>query len=251
MTSLSTLRIVALTLASQFFARGDVTSQSQRGNRVGVGERLEYAVAYGPIRVGSGAMSVIGKETLDGEPVWHAVLAISGGIPLFRVRDTTASWFSPGSFISRRFVQRLREGHYHADRDFRMDPGRGVVYSQQGKTTDSLPSADPMDDISMLYYVRTLPLRDGDQYELRRYFQATGNPIVIRVVRHERVTVPAGSFDAVVVEPRIATPGIFADEGRAQVWFSADSDRYLLQMKAHLRFGSLNLSLTRITPGTP
>ena len=194
-------------------------------------------------------MSLEGLDTLDGQPVWHAILAISGGVPLFRVRDTTASWFSPGSFISRRFVQHLREGRYHADRDFRMDPSHGV-YSN-GAAVDSLPSAEPMDDISLLYYVRTLPLVDGDQYELRRYFQATGNPIVIRVVRHERVTVPAGTFDAVVVEPRIATPGIFADEGRAQVWFSADSARLLLQLKAHVRFGSLNLYLTRATPGIP
>jgi hypothetical protein len=192
-------------------------------------------------------MSVVGMDTLDGHPAWHAVLAISGGIPFFRVHDTTASWFSPGSFISRRFVQRLREGHYHADRDFRMDTDRGIVTN--GTAIDSLPTVEPMDDISLIYYVRTLPLADGDKYELRRYFQTTGNPIVINVVRHERVTVPAGSFDAVVVEPRIATPGIFADEGRAQVWFSADSARLLLQLKSHVRFGSLNLYLTRVTPG--
>jgi hypothetical protein len=244
--TLSSSRIAALTLMSLVFALRPQPSEP-RAKPFGVGERLDYSVSFGALRVGSGTMSIVGVDTVEGQPVWHAMLSISGGIPFFRVRDTSASWFAPGSFISRRFVQHLREGHYHADRDFRMDPDRRIVL--QGTAIDSLPSVDPMDDISLLYYVRTLPLADGDQYELRRYFQATGNPIVIRVVRHERVTVPAGSFDAVVVEPRIATPGIFADDGRAQVWFSADSNRFLLQLKAHVRFGSLNLYLTRITAG--
>jgi hypothetical protein len=240
-------RVIALTLVSLLFGK-DQPSAPSPVTPFGIGERLEYAVSYGPIHVGSGEMSVVGMDTLEGQPVWHAILAISGGIPLFHVRDTSASWFSPESFISRRFVQHLREGHYHADRDFRMDLERRVVLS--AKSIDSLPSIDPMDEISLLYYVRTLPLADGDLYEFRRYFQATGNPIVIRVVRHEHVTVPAGSFDAVVVEPRIATPGLFADEGRAQVWFSTDSARLLLQLKAHVKFGSLNLALTHITPGS-
>jgi hypothetical protein len=247
-TGLPSVRAIALVVLSVLIARGTSRERTHE-SPFGIGERLEYAVSFGRVHVGSGEMSVVGMDTLDGQPVWHAMLVISGGIPLFRVRDTSASWFSPGSFISRRFVQRLREGRYHADRDFRMDPARGIY--MQGAAIDSLPSEDPMDDISMLYYVRTLRLDDGDRYELRRYFQATGNPIVIRVVRHERLTVPAGSFDAVVVEPTIATPGIFAEGGHAQVWFSADSARILLQMKAHLRFGSLNMFLTRITPATP
>lgn len=248
MTGRSSPHVIALLALSLLFVRNQSAGEL-RGGPFGVGERLEYSVAFGPLRVGSGVMSVVGLDTLDGQPVWHAMLAISGGIPLFGVRDTTASWFSPGSFISRRFVQRLREGRYRADRDFRMDPSRGV-YSN-GAAVDSLASLEPMDDISLLYYVRTLPLLDGDQYELQRYFQATGNPIVIRVIRHERITVPAGTFDAVVVEPRIATPGIFANEGRAQVWFSADSARLLLQLKSHVRFGSLNLYLTRVASPVP
>ena len=245
-TSVALARTIALVVLPLSMARAPSHGGLQR-TPFGVGERLEYGVSFGPLHVGSAEMSVIGVDTLDGQPAWHAVLAISGGIPLFHVRDSSSSWFSPGSFTSHRFVQRLREGRYHADRDFRMDPSHGV-YMQDAKV-DSLPSDDPMDDISMLYYVRTLPLADGDRYELRRYFQATGNPIVIRVLRREHVTVPAGSFDAVVVEPSIATPGIFAQGGHAEVWLSADSARLLLQLKAHVRFGSLNLFLTKITPG--
>jgi hypothetical protein len=245
-TGLSLVRATALAGLPLLIARGPSRDLPQP-SPFGVGERLEYAVSFGPVHVGSAEMSLIGVDTLAGQPAWHALLAISGGIPFFHVHDSTSSWFSPGSFISRRFVQRLREGRYHADRDFRMDPGRRVYTNDT--SVDSLPSDDPVDDISMLYFVRTLPLADGDRYEFRRYFQSTGNPIVIRVLRRERVTVPAGSFDAIVVEPSIATPGIFSQGGHAQVWLSADSARFILQLKAHVTFGSLNLFLTKVTPG--
>ncbi|HEY2163771.1 MAG TPA: DUF3108 domain-containing protein, partial [Gemmatimonadaceae bacterium] len=209
------------------------------------GERLSYSVSFGKLHAGSGEMSVSGVETTDGHAMWRAILTISGGIPLFRVRDTTMSWFDTGTYLSRRFVQYVNEGRYHVRRDFRIDP-EGRTY-QKNKEPITASSADPLDDISMLYFARTLPLADGDRYELNRYFQPEGNPVVLRVVRRERVTVPAGTFPAIVVEPQIVTSGIFSRGGQALLWFSDDSSRVLLQMKAGLTFGSINLYLTHAT----
>jgi len=149
-----------------------------------------------------------------------------------------------GDFDSRRFVQHIHEGHYHAERDFEIDPLHKQFVENDKPAAPS--TADPLDDVSLLYFVRTLPLIDGDRYELPRYFQPAGNPVVIRVIRHEQITVPAGKYRAILVEPEIATAGIFSHSGRAQLWFSDDSARVLLQMKSHLSFGSINLYLTRI-----
>src|SRR4029079_4621533 len=65
-----------------------------------------------------------------------------------------------------------------------------------------------------------------------------------RVLRRERIKVPAGEFDALVLQPIIKTKGIFSEGGRAEVWLSDDSNRIMLQMKSKLPFGSLNLYLT-------
>jgi hypothetical protein len=97
--------------------------------------------------------------------------------------------------------------------------------------------------------VRTLALDVGAQYEFPRYFQLEGNPIVLRVLRREQVSVPAGRFDAIVVQPLITSGGIFSQRGHAQVWLRADGGHEVLQMKSHLAFGSINLYLTTIRPG--
>jgi hypothetical protein len=65
----------------------------------------------------------------------------------------------------------------------------------------------------------------------------------IRVLRKERIKVPAGTFDAIVLQPIIKTSGIFSEGGQAEIWLSDDEKRIMLQMKSRLSFGSLNLYL--------
>jgi hypothetical protein len=90
----------------------------------------------------------------------------------------------------------------------------------------------------------------GKSYEFPRYFIPDRNPVRLKVVRKERVTVPAGTYNAIVVQPIIKTKGIFSEKGQAEVWLSDDSSRILLQVKSKLSFGSLNLYLKSYTPPT-
>jgi hypothetical protein len=116
--------------------------------------------------------------------------------------------------------------------------------------TPELPSvADPVDDVSLVYLARTLALEPGQCYELRRYYKPEGNPIAIHVVRRERITIPAGTFNAIVLRPEITTSGIFSQHGQAELWLSDDSTRAVLQLKSQLPFGSINLYLKSMVHG--
>jgi hypothetical protein len=53
----------------------------------------------------------------------------------------------------------------------------------------------------------------------------------------------------VVVQPVIKTPGIFSENGNAEVWLSDDSRHVLVQLKSKLSFGSINLYLRSYKPG--
>ena len=65
----------------------------------------------------------------------------------------------------------------------------------------------------------------------------------IRVLRKEKITVPAGTFNAIVVQPVIKTTGIFSENGQALIWLSDDDRKIMLQLKSKVSFGSLNLYL--------
>jgi Protein of unknown function (DUF3108) len=213
------------------------------GHPFALGERAEYDVRFGPLHVGSGTIQIEALDSVRGVTTFHAVLAVRGGLPFFRVEDRFESWFDTLTLTTLRARQHVREGRYRRDRSYDIDPSARRVVTASGDTLDSVE--DPLDETAFLYFARTLPLTTGAVYRVPRFFLADRNPIELRVVRRERVSVPAGDFDAVVVQPVFKTTGVFSERGHAQVWLSDDATRRLLQIKASVSFGSLSLQLRR------
>ena len=238
------LQAIALSLASVFHAKSDSALQP-----FGVGERMEYEVRFGPLKVGTGHMEVVGIENIRGRDSWHTAFWVQGGTFFYKVNDVNESWFDTETLSSLRFVQQLEEGSKDRERHFEIYPDRAVFVATHDKPVKEQPSVhQPLDDGSFLYFIRTIPLEVGKTYDFDRYFRPDRNPVRIRVLRKEKVTVPAGTFEAIVVQPIIKTKGIFSEDGRAEVWLSDDSRRIMLQLKSHLSFGSLNLYLSSYFP---
>jgi hypothetical protein len=228
--------------------------ESMRDSRAGrvapvpfdVGERLEYDVRFGGIKVGWGSMEVAGTESVRGREAWHTVFRVRGGTLFFKVDDRFESWFDRSSLASLRYWADQREGSRDRERRYEIFPERSLYVEEDGEEQPSV--AQPLDDGSFLYFIRTVPLEVGREYEFHRYFKPDRNPVRIRVLRRERITVPAGTYDAVVVQPIIKAKGIFSEGGRAEVWLSDDDTRIVLQMKSRLPFGSINLYLKSHRP---
>lgn len=213
-----------------------------------VGERLVYDVRFGPIKVGSGSMEVQGITDVRGREAWHTVFRVKGGTFFYKVNDLLESWIDTRTFSSLRFKQDLNQGGKDRERTFEIFPDK-QTFVETGK--DEEPSVEnPLDDASFLYFIRTVPLELGQTYTFTRYFRPDRNPVTVRVLRRERVSVPAGSFDAIVIQPTIKTKGIFSEGGKAEIWLSDDADRIMLQMQSQLPFGSLNLYLRSQRKGT-
>ena len=208
------------------------------------GERLTYDVRFGAIKAGTASMEVVGVENVRGREAYHTLFRINGGVPGYRVDDRFESWFATDDLSSLRYNQGQNEGQRDRERRYEIFPERRV-YNELTTDKGEQPSvSEPLDDGSFVYFIRTVPLELGRTYEFQRYFKSDRNPVTIRAVRRERVTVPAGTFNAIVIQPIIKTKGVFSEDGRAEVWLSDDDRRVILQMKSQLVFGSINLYLT-------
>ncbi len=218
----------------------------------GPGEHKTYEVRLGRVRMGEGAMVVHRPEYVRGHRSYPLTMTIQGGLPLARVNDRMDSWLDIHTLVSHRFIQDLNQIRTSRYRAFEFYPEEGR-YVQEGVEGDQeLPSPDPLDDVSFLYYVRSLPLEVGDVYVMNRYFRETGNPVVVEVVRRDRVTVPAGTFNTIVVRPIIRTSGLFGEGGEAEVHFSDDDRRLMVHMSSRVPIiGSLSLHLKEVTYGQP
>ena len=211
-----------------------------------VGERMEYDVKFSNIRVGSGTMEVTGIAHVRGRETYHTVFTVRGGNLFYRVNDRYESWIDTRTGNSLRYRQDQHEGSRDVERNFEFFPER-AVFTENGEAEE--PSvANPLDDGSFIYFLRTIPLNVGETYSFERYFRPDRNPVTIRVLRRERIRVPAGEFDAIVIQPVIKSRGLFGENGHAEVWLSDDENHIMLQMKSGLKIGSLNLYLKSYHP---
>jgi uncharacterized protein DUF3108 len=212
------------------------------------GEKLTFDVRFGSIKVGTGRMEVVGTQDVRGREAWHTRFTVKGGIPFYKVNDRIESWIDTRTFESLRFLQDLDEGPREKERLYEIYPEMGT-YSEKGQVEHAPSVADPLDDAAFMYFVRTIPLEVGQTYDFNRYFRPDRNPVQIRVLRKETVKVPAGTYQAIVIQPIIKSKGIFSEKGHAEMWLTDDSRRLLVQMKTDLSIGSLNLYLRGYVPG--
>lgn len=215
------------------------------------GEKASYQVKLGFISVGSGTMQVVGIEKVHGHDTYHASFRLSGGNRIARVDDRFDTWIDVDEMFSRRFKQDQKEVRYERKRTYEFFPERREYRRLDNGETGSIPTDRPLDDISFIYYARTLPLDVGETYRLNRYFKESGNPVVLQVLRRETITVPAGTFRTVVVRPIIRTKGLFSEGGEAEVYFSDDARKIPVMIRSRVPvIGSLTMQMTEYRPGS-
>jgi len=84
----------------------------------------------------------------------------------------------------------------------------------------------------------------GKKYEYRRYFRPERNPVIVEVLKRERVSVAGKKWKAIVIRPKIPRGGgIFAEKADARMWLSDDSLRIMLALQSNFSFGQVTLKL--------
>jgi hypothetical protein len=214
--------------------------------RTWAGERLDYDAKFGILNIGRAQLSVVGLDTLRGLEALHIQFVIEGGNFLYQLHDVWDSWVALDDFTSRRFVQDHDEGGRRYRNVYDIYPDSGF-YRQEGVDSVLPTSPLPLDDAAFFYFVRTVPLVNGERYAFNRYFKPDRNPVVLEVVGRDTLDVPAGRFDCLVVRPVIKGGGIFREKADGRLWISNDDRRLVVQIKSRFYFGSLTFRLTGIT----
>jgi len=214
-----------------------------------VGEELTYKATFGGIPAGSAKMRVDGIEIVRGRAAYHVIFSIDGGIPLARVHDRYESWIDVQTLASLRHRQDISEVRYKRKTTYEIYPERATYQKDNEPAEASV--ANPLDDGSFIYAIRAAHVRVGETRRDDRYFRPDRNPVVLTGLRHDTVSVDAGTFATTVVKPSIKANGLFSENGDAQIWFSDDASRIPVQVKTKFSKFSLTLSLQSVTPGDP
>ena len=197
-----------------------------------IGERLRYAVRLSAVNLrGHGAMWVDGPAIVRGTETYVLHFGFDARLGPVKVSDTTESWLDPRRMASLRFAKRERHPFSSHDEDVALFPEEKRWSAADGRSGETI-TAEPLDELSFIYFLRTVPLVADSVYRFDRHFDAARNPTTVRVLRRESVTVGAGSFDAVLVEMRVRDPARYRGEGVIRIHFSDDARRLPLRIES-------------------
>lgn len=182
-----------------------------------IGEALEYSVhvAVGGT-VGQGKMRVEGPVVEQGVSTWKLVFELQAGRGPVRAVDRTVSWLDPLRFASLRFEKTERHPLSRSEERVVMDLEAGT-WRDGDAAPKPLGSPLPLDELSFIYFLRTLPLGKDTTFTFDRHFDVARNPTVVHIRGEEIVETSVGIFRTRVVEMQVKDSKRYRGTGTVRV----------------------------------
>jgi hypothetical protein len=199
-----------------------------------VGETLHFTAKIGYFPAGSAELQVVRSTDLRGKPAVVLALNAKGGPPGLASSWALTSWVESASFSSLQFRRHMDLAGRVTDEQYQILPD-SARYRLTGSGQDYVAPAHPMDELALLYYLRTLPLKPGDSRALRGYFQNGFNPITVTVLGREQIEVGSGATYP-CLRLRVAAAGKSTD-----LWITDDARRIPARASVVLPLGKATL----------
>ena len=229
--------------STEITAPADTLGRYVENVAFGVNEKFTFDINYGFINAGGATMEVTRLIEYNNRPCYQTVTrAYSNSFfsNFFNVDDRVESIVDALGIFSWRFEKNLKEGSYSANRQYTFDQRLNLAYD--GKDTVEV-NPYVQDALSALYFVRTQDLEVGKSVFADNFTDGKLYPLEVKVIRREEITVPAGTFECLVVEPLLRSVGVFKHEGKLTVWLTDDRLKMPVLMKSKVLVGSISAEL--------
>lgn len=209
------------------------------------GEALQYQVRVSRVGdVGTGRMWVEGPMMEGHTLVWRLRFEMEAGRGPIRASDRTSSWLDPVHFGIVRFEKVERHVLSRSDERVTIDL-ETKRWSDAGGRSGPLAHDAPLDELSFIYLLRTLPLDSGATVRLDRHFDADRNPTIVRMVGRDTLTTPAGIFRTRIVEMEVRDPKRYRGSGTIRIHIEDGGCRMPIRIESRMPvLGITTLTLT-------
>jgi len=208
------------------------------------GERLTYRVSWLGIHVATAVMEVGDAPPLSGRQALRLLTtAVSSPVltTFYPVDNRVESIVDAETLLPHRLLFRRREGKRKNDYDIAFEPAAGQVAGTKDGQPYTLPiPSNTHDSISCLYAVRTgSSLQPGVSQAMTVHHDKKNYRLEVRGEAIEKIRGPWGEGEAVRALVIMPFQGIFLNEGNIRVWFTNDTHRVPVRMRAKVIIGSI------------
>jgi len=216
-------------------------------NAFKAGEKLTFDVKYGFVTAGVATMRIPEIKKITGRDTYKVLFEVNS-VPnfdwIYKVRDRYVTYIDVEGIFPWRFEQHIREGNFSRDFSAFFDQRKGKAKTSGGSY--DIPKY-VNDIISAFYLARTFDfstMKAGDKVNLQNFYKDKVYDLDIKYLGKERITVGAGTFDCVMVEPLVQEGGLFKSEGTIIIWLSDDELKVPVKVKTRVIVGAIDAELT-------
>ena len=216
-----------------------------------VPEKFIYDLTWAGIKAGTAALEL--KKDGDRVKIVSTAQSARWVSVFYTVDDRIESVLAHNPSFSPigqplRYRIKIREGKHRRDKEVVFDRDRNKAtyrdyLKNEKKEFDVPPSV--FDPISSFYYLRTLKLTVGEPVYVTIFDSKKVWNVEVQVLRRERVTLPAGTFDTIVVKPNMKSEGIFYRKGEIFIWLTDDEKHIPVQLQTKVAVGSITATLVK------
>jgi hypothetical protein len=87
-------------------------------------------------------------------------------------------------------------------------------------------------------------MKAGEKVYLQNFYKDKVFDLEVRYLGKERITVGAGTFDCIMVEPLVQEGGLFKSEGTIVIWLTDDELKVPIKVKTKVIVGAIDAELT-------
>jgi hypothetical protein len=213
-----------------------------------VGEKLEYTARAPHGLKGKATMWIEGPTAVRGVETMVLRFDFSTKVGFVTISDRTTSWLDPLHMAAMRFDKREVRFLARHTEHVELEPATREWTEADGRTGQS-PTSQPLDELSFIYWLRTVTLAPGETMTLERHFDPARNPTVIRSLGKGQVETPLGTFATQEVEMRVRDTRNYKGEGIIRFSFSDDACRRPVRIQSTIPdAGTVVMTLSNATP---
>jgi hypothetical protein len=217
------------------------------------GEKLTFQLRWEFISAGEATLKVEPMAEINGQPSYHFVMQAKTNSFLdliYKVRDRIDSYTDTDMTRSLYYKKNQREGRHRRKVTVAFDwDSNRARYSREGREDRFVDLLEgTFDPLGIFYFVRSSNLDDLETIERP---VSDGKKCVVgigSIIRRETVTVPAGTFDTILIEPNLKdVGGVFkkSKDSNVLLWVTADSRHIPVKIQSKVAIGSFIGELTK------